>query len=67
MPTTSWLEGIKCPGCGWDQAFTVRGSATFLLQAEGPSSFKKVDWLDDDFMECTNCYRQGDVTDFMEN
>jgi sarcosine oxidase delta subunit len=64
MTNTNCLEGIKCPACGNEESFRIAGTAIFTVTDDGTEDHGDIEWNDDSYAECTQCYRHGTLKDF---
>jgi hypothetical protein len=64
MTNTNCLEGIKCPACGNEDRFRIAGTAVFTVTDEGAEDHGDIEWDDDSYADCPDCFRHGTLKDF---
>jgi hypothetical protein len=64
MTNTNCLAHIKCPGCGNEDRFRIAATSMFTVTDDGTHDYGDVEWDDDSYTECTQCYRHGTLKDF---
>ncbi len=65
MTNTNCLEGIACPQCGAEDAFTIVASVEVLVRDDGTEDQGgDYIWSDDHPCRCVGCGHHGQVRDF---
>ena len=64
MTNTNCLEGIKCPACGNEDRFRIAGTTVFIVTDEGTEDHGDIEWDDDSYADCPECFRHGTLKDF---
>lgn len=59
------LAGLRCPACGAEGPFDIRGQATFLgVTDEGTDAYQDMDWSAEGTIVCSECQTSGTREDF---
>jgi hypothetical protein len=64
MVNVNCLEGIRCPGCGNEDAFYIESTAVMYVTDDGIESRGDTSWNDDGHTECAQCERSGKLAEF---
>jgi hypothetical protein len=64
MPNDNCLDGIRCPGCGNEDAFYIQSSAVMYVTDDGAECRSDIEWDDDSHTQCVQCERTGKLAGF---
>jgi hypothetical protein len=64
MPNENCLEGIRCSGCGNEEAFYNQSSAVMYVTDDGAECRSDIEWDDDSHTQCAQCERSGKLAAF---
>ncbi len=64
MTNTNCLENIKCPACGNEESFRIAAKTIATVTDDGTDDYGDMEWDDDSYAECAECYRHGTLKDF---
>jgi hypothetical protein len=64
MTNTNCLDNIKCPACGNEESFRIAATTIVTVTDDGTDDPGDMEWDDDSYAECTQCYRHGTLKDF---
>lgn len=67
MPNENCLKGVKCPKCGQDEKFGIAMDIVHEVTDDGVGDhIGEMDWADDSYCECRECWFSGKFKDFRE-
>jgi hypothetical protein len=64
MTNTNCLENIKCPACGNEESFRIAATTIATVTDDGVDDHCGMEWDDDSYAECPECFRHGTLKDF---
>jgi hypothetical protein len=64
MTNTNCLENIKCPECGNEHTFHIAATTTATVTDEGVEDYTDMEWNDDSYADCAQCFHHGTLKDF---
>ena len=64
MVNENCLAGMKCPDCGYEDKFRIRGTAVFEVADDGTQDYWDIEWDDDSYCCCDYCGKEGELRDF---
>jgi hypothetical protein len=64
MTNTNCLENIKCPSCGNEESFRIAAKTIVTVNDDGVVDHADMEWDEDSYADCTECYRHGTLNDF---
>jgi len=68
MPNTNCLEGVRCPRCGYEDAFLINALVTVLVTDDGTEDQGgDYEWDGDAYCACADCKFAGRLRDFWEH
>ncbi len=65
MSNTNCLSGLRCPKCGNKEPLNI--AVTLIMQVYDNGTeleYHDVEWNDDSYCECPNCYYHATIKDF---
>jgi len=65
-PNNNCLENMRCPKCGSYGPFEIAGRSTFVVYDDGTDGHGDIEWDDDSYCICIECYHEGKKRDFIE-
>lgn len=59
------LSGLKCPKCGNEEPLNIEVTLIMQVYDDGTElEYNDVEWNDDSYCECPDCYYYATVKDF---